>query len=109
MEGFGQQGITTCSVVGRRVTSKKDSSEFSTSWWKLKTALYGSTTVSETFGDGITEKVSMMRSGYLGGGPNLCFGLGVLASSAEDIALSAHWVSNFKAQVGNARLKSETL
>ena len=48
------------------MASRKDSSEFSTSWWKLKTALYGSTTVSETFGDGITEKVSMMRSGYLG-------------------------------------------
>ena len=28
------------------------------------TALYGSTTVSETFGLGITENVSMMRSGY---------------------------------------------
>ena len=28
--------------------------------------MYGSTTVSETLGDGITEKVSMMRSGYLG-------------------------------------------
>lgn len=27
-------------------------------------ALYGSTTVSETFGDGTTEKVSMILSGY---------------------------------------------
>jgi len=26
--------------------------------------LYGSTTVSETFGDGTTEKVSMILSGY---------------------------------------------
>ncbi len=27
-------------------------------------ALYGSTTVSDTFGDGKTEKVSMILSGY---------------------------------------------
>jgi hypothetical protein len=27
-------------------------------------ALYGSTTVSETFGEGTTEKVSMILSGY---------------------------------------------
>ena len=27
-------------------------------------ALYGSTTVSETFGDGTTEKVSIILSGY---------------------------------------------
>ena len=27
-------------------------------------ALYGSTTVSETFGDGTTENVSMILSGY---------------------------------------------
>lgn len=47
------------------LSNKKDSSEFSTSWWKLRTALYGSTTVSDTFGDGITENVSMIRSGYL--------------------------------------------
>ena len=47
------------------LSSKKDSSEFSTSWWKLRTALYGSTTVSDTLGDGITENVSMIRSGYL--------------------------------------------
>merc|ERR1719324_2251017 len=46
------------------LSSKKDSSEFSTSWWKDSTALYGSTTVSDTFGEGITEKVSMIRSGY---------------------------------------------
>ena len=31
---------------------------------QMKSALYGSTTVSDTFGDGITENVSMMRSGY---------------------------------------------
>ena len=81
------------------LSNKKDSSEFSTSWWKLKTALewvqhcpndivpslddgettntlslwlchkqiilskdalYGSTTVSDTFGEGMTEKVSIM-------------------------------------------------
>ena len=35
-----------------------------TSWWKDSTALYGSTTVSDTFGDGMMEKVSMIRSGY---------------------------------------------
>merc|ERR1719324_463744 len=46
------------------LSSKKDSSEFSTSWWNDNTALYGSTTVSETFGDGIMENVSIMRSGY---------------------------------------------
>merc|ERR1719324_4722 len=46
------------------LSSKKDSSEFSTSWWNDNTALYGSTTVSETLGDGITENVSMIRSGY---------------------------------------------
>jgi len=27
-------------------------------------ALYGSTTVSDTFGDGMTEKVAMILSGY---------------------------------------------
>merc|ERR1719265_354140 len=31
---------------------------------KRQHALYGSTTVSDTLGDGITENVSMMRSGY---------------------------------------------
>merc|ERR1719207_327366 len=46
------------------LSNKKHSSAFSTNWWKDKTALYGSTTVSETFGEGITEKVSMIRSGY---------------------------------------------
>merc|ERR1719158_1837199 len=46
------------------LSSKKLSSEFSTSWWKESTALYGSTTVSETLGDGITLNVSMTRSGY---------------------------------------------
>ena len=53
------------SRLGRQVAIRKDSPEFSTSWWELKPALYGSTTVSEIFGEGITEKVSMMRSGYL--------------------------------------------
>merc|ERR1719420_259350 len=46
------------------LSNKKHSSAFSTNWWKDKTALYGSTTVSETLGEGITEKVSIMRSGY---------------------------------------------
>ena len=40
------------------------SSAFSTSWCTDKVALYGSTTVSETLGDGKTEKVSIIRSGY---------------------------------------------
>ena len=40
------------------------SSAFSTSWWKLRTALYGSSTVSETLGDGMMENVSMMRLEY---------------------------------------------
>ena len=40
------------------------SSAFSTSWWMESVALYGSTTVSETLGDGTTEKVIIMRSGY---------------------------------------------
>merc|ERR1719465_70720 len=46
------------------LSSNMHSSAFSTNWWKESTALYGSTTVSETFGDGMTEKVSMIRSGY---------------------------------------------
>merc|ERR1719428_2254327 len=46
------------------LSSKKHSSAFSTNWWNERTALYGSTTVSETLGDGMIEKVSMMRSGY---------------------------------------------
>merc|ERR1719191_2248152 len=40
------------------------SSAFSTSWWTDKVALYGSTTVSDTLGDGTTEKVNITRSGY---------------------------------------------
>merc|ERR1712093_311842 len=40
------------------------SSAFSTSWCTDRVALYGSTTVSDTFGDGTTEKVSITRSGY---------------------------------------------
>jgi len=40
------------------------SSAFSTSWCTDRVALYGSTTVSETFGDGNTENVSIIRSGY---------------------------------------------
>ena len=51
-------------VVQGLVVEDHDSSEFSTSWWTESTALYGSTTVSDTLGDGKTEKVHMMRSGY---------------------------------------------
>ena len=40
------------------------SSAFSTNWWTDKVALYGSTTVSETLGEGTTENVSMILSGY---------------------------------------------
>merc|ERR1712042_404508 len=40
------------------------SSVFSTNWWTERVALYGSTTVSDTLGEGTTEKVFMMRSGY---------------------------------------------
>ena len=43
------------------------SSEFSTSWWTDRVALldhHVSTTVSDTLGDGNTEKGSMIRSGY---------------------------------------------
>merc|ERR1719182_1009717 len=40
------------------------SSAFSTSWCTDRVALYGSTTVSDTLGDGKTEKVSIILSGY---------------------------------------------
>ena len=40
------------------------SSAFSTNWCTDNVALYGSTTGSETFGDGTTENVIIMRSGY---------------------------------------------
>merc|ERR1712057_149081 len=40
------------------------SSAFSTSWCTDNVVLYGSTAVSDTFGDGTTEKVNMTRSGY---------------------------------------------
>merc|ERR1712168_214035 len=40
------------------------SSVFSTSWWTERVALYGSTTVSDTFGEGTTENVFMILSGY---------------------------------------------
>ena len=59
---------------------QKVSSEFSTSWWTDRVALYGSTTVSETYalaprrasegkraltlGEGTTENVHIIRSGY---------------------------------------------
>ena len=38
------------------------SSAFSTNWCTDSVALYGSTTVSDTFGEGTTEKVSIIRS-----------------------------------------------
>jgi hypothetical protein len=37
------------------LSRRSDSSEFSTSWWIESTQLYGSTTVSDTLGDGNTE------------------------------------------------------
>lgn len=40
------------------------SSAFSTSWCTESVALYGSTTVSDTLGDGKTENVSIILSGY---------------------------------------------
>ena len=43
---------------------QKLSSVFSTSWWTERVALYGSTTVSDTLGEGMTEKVFMILSGY---------------------------------------------
>ena len=46
------------------LSSTSTSSAFSTSWCTDSVALYGSTTVSDTLGDGTTEKVSIMRSGY---------------------------------------------
>merc|ERR1719407_403332 len=46
------------------LSKQKDSSEFSTSWWTDNVQLYGSTTVSDTFGDGTMLKVSITRSGY---------------------------------------------
>merc|ERR1719194_54221 len=39
-------------------------SEFSTSWCTDSVQLYGSTTVSDTFGLGTIEYVAMTRSGY---------------------------------------------
>merc|ERR1719181_1262487 len=46
------------------LSRQKDSSEFSTSWCTESVRLYGSTTVSDTFGDGTIENVSITRSGY---------------------------------------------
>merc|ERR1719337_558728 len=46
------------------LSRQKDSSEFSTSWCTESVQLYGSTTVSDTFGDGTMENVSITRSGY---------------------------------------------
>merc|ERR1719456_602795 len=46
------------------LSKQKLSSEFSTSWWTESVQLYGSTTVSDTFGDGTTENVNITRSGY---------------------------------------------
>merc|ERR1712098_490280 len=46
------------------LSMQKLSSEFSTSWWTDSVQLYGSTTVSDTFGDGTIENVIITRSGY---------------------------------------------
>ncbi|CAA6669938.1 unnamed protein product [Spirodela intermedia] len=46
---------------GSDTRAEKEREERETTY---RVALYGSTTVSETFGDGKTEKVSIMRSGY---------------------------------------------
>merc|ERR1712139_56375 len=46
------------------LSRQNDSSEFSTSWCTDSVQLYGSTTVSDTFGDGTMEKVIITRSGY---------------------------------------------
>merc|ERR1719428_799359 len=46
------------------LSRQNDSSEFSTSWCTDNVQLYGSTTVSETFGDGTIENVNITRSGY---------------------------------------------
>merc|ERR1719451_124848 len=46
------------------LSRQNDSSEFSTSWCTDSVQLYGSTTVSLTFGDGTMENVNITRSGY---------------------------------------------
>merc|ERR1719161_3093461 len=46
------------------LSKQNDSAEFSTSWCTDSVQLYGSTTVSLTFGDGTTENVNITRSGY---------------------------------------------
>merc|ERR1719377_243685 len=46
------------------LSRQNDSSEFSTSWCTDSVQLYGSTTVSDTFGDGTIENVNITRSGY---------------------------------------------
>merc|ERR1719364_451691 len=46
------------------LSRRSDSSEFSTSWWIESTQLYGSTTVSDTLGEGKTEYEHITRSGY---------------------------------------------
>lgn len=45
------------------LSRQKVSSACSTSWWIDRVALYGSTMTSDTFGDGSTENVAIMRSG----------------------------------------------
>ena len=60
-----QQVGTENSIGGVVSPSTMHSSAFSTSWCTESVALYGSTTVSETFGDGTTEKVIIILSGYL--------------------------------------------
>merc|ERR1712025_643834 len=62
--GGGQLQGSEADVVRASLSMQYVSSVFSTSWWTERVALYGSTTVSDTLGDGTTENVFMMRSGY---------------------------------------------
>jgi len=66
---YSQLGVVSFRVL-KQISYKASlsntihSSAFSTSWWTERVALYGSTTVSETFGDGKTENVNIILSGY---------------------------------------------
>uniref|UniRef100_A0A182J331 Uncharacterized protein n=1 Tax=Anopheles atroparvus TaxID=41427 RepID=A0A182J331_ANOAO len=62
--GFGTFSVRKQMSYRASLSMQYVSSVFSTSWWIDRVALYGSTTVSDTFGDGTTEYVFMMRSGY---------------------------------------------
>merc|ERR1712005_78970 len=60
----GQLECTEANVVQGFVVEAHALIGVSTSWCTDNVALYGSTTVSDTFGDGTTENVSITRSGY---------------------------------------------